>query len=104
MASKLMDFVYDQFPDAKPQNSNVENTRSFFETLYAVSAPPEAQRKLLVLFPRVRQLIDKTQERALMLSRESKSFAKLVPLRRRSFSVDDDKDFNSVSLTRENYS
>ena len=51
MASKLMDFVYDQFPDAKPQNSNVEITRSFFETLYAVSAPPEAQRKLLVLFP-----------------------------------------------------
>ena len=91
------------FPEAKPNNMAVSQNRSFFESFYAVSAPPEPQRKPLVLFPRVRQLIDKTQERAVALSRESRSFVKLVPLRRKSFSVGDDKEFCSQKLLNSHY-
>ena len=103
MAAQLSDFIYNEFSDAKPAQQEAYENRSFFEDYYALSAPPESQRKPLVLFPRVRNLIKRNQDRAITMSRESRSLSKVLAFRRRTFSVGNDPDFCNNKLLNTNF-
>ena len=103
MASQLIDFVYQHFPDSKPDHPASVQNRCQFESFFALSAPPEPSRKPLVLYPRVKQLIERAQSKAASLARESRSLSKLVPLRRRSFSIGNDREFCNHRLLNSHF-
>ena len=69
--------------------------RCAFEELFAIAGPQGSSRPNLWLYPRVEEIVSQTQDRSAKLSRESKPLHRVLPLKRRSFSVADDPDYTN---------
>ena len=64
-----------------------------FESFFATSDPQSAVRPKLRWYPRVQEIVAKTQDRSQRLVHEGKSAQKVTPLRRRLFPVADVLDY-----------
>ena len=91
--SRLISFIYDQYPDSRPISDPVAPPRCEFESFFATSDPQPAVRPKLWWYPRVQEIVAKTQDRSQRLAHEGKSAQKVIPLRRRLFPVADVLDY-----------
>ena len=91
--NRLVNFIYDQYPDSCPHSDPVVTLQCEFESFFATSDPQSVGRPKLRWYPRVQEIVAKTQERAQRLARKSKSAQKVIPLPRRVFSVADKQNY-----------
>ena len=94
--NRLINFIYEQYPDSRPLSDPAVPPQCEFESFFATSDPQSAVRPKLRWYPRVQEIVTKTQERAQRLARESKSAQKVIPLRRRVFPVADEQDYAAL--------
>ena len=64
-----------------------------YESYFSIVDPPEPSRKFMRLYPRVSEIQTTISEYAANLSRESRPLFRMLPSRRRAFSIGDDPDF-----------
>ena len=81
----LVDYIYERFLHSKP--------RCEYETYFAVADPPEPARKFMRLYPLVSEIQTTVHDYAANLSRESRPLFRVLPSRRRAFSIGDEPDF-----------
>ena len=91
--NRLVTFIYEQYPDSRPLSNSAVYPQCEFESFFATSDPQSAVRPKLRWYPRVQEIVTKTQERAHQLAREGKSAQKVISLRRRLFPVADEQDY-----------
>ena len=91
--NRLISFIYEQYPDSRPISDPAVPPRCEFESFFATSDSQSAVRPKLRWYPRVQEIVAKTQDRAQRLAREGKSAQKVIPLRRRLFPVADALDY-----------
>ena len=91
--ARLVNFIYEQFPHSEPQTAAPSVSRCEYETYFSISDPPEPARKYMRLYPRVSEIQTSVNEYAANLSRESRPLFRVLPSRRRSFSIGDEPDF-----------
>ena len=89
----LVDFIYERFPHSEPQTAAPSAPHCEYENYFSISDPPEPARKFMRLYPRVSEIQNSVSEYAANLSRESRPLFRVLPSRRRSFSIGDDPDF-----------
>ena len=87
--NRLISFIYEQYPDSRPISDPAVPPRCEFESFFATSDPQSAVRPKLRWYPRVQEIVAKTQDRAQRLGCEGKSAQKVISLRRRLFPVAD---------------
>ena len=90
--NRLVNFIYEQYPDSRPHSDPAVPPRCEFESFFATSDPQSVGRPKLRWYPRVQEIVAKTQECAQRLARESKSAQKVITLRRCVFPVADEQD------------
>ena len=90
---RLVDYIYERFPHSKPQSAAPSAPRCEYETYFAVADPPEPARKFMRLYPRVSEIQTTVHDYAANLSRESRPLFRVLPSRRRAFSIGDEPDF-----------
>ena len=91
MSAFVMSFSLDK-PDSRPLSDPAVPPRCEFESFFATSDPQSAVRLKLRWYPRVQEIVTKTQEHAQRLAREGKSAQKVIPLCKRLFPVADEQD------------
>ena len=91
--ARLVDYIYGRFPHSKPQSAAPSAPRCEYESYFAVNDPPEPARKFMLLYPRVSEIQTSVHDYAANLSRESRPLFRVLPSRRRAFSIGDDPDF-----------
>ena len=91
--NRLVNYIYDQYPDSRPHSDPSVPPRCEFESSFAIADPQSVGCPRLQWYPRVQEITAKTQERAQRLARESKSVQKVIPLCRRAFPVADDLEY-----------
>ena len=90
---RLINYMYGQYPESHPLSDPLAAPRCAFEEYFVVSDPQGSARRKLHVYPRVEELVCQTQDHAVKLAREPKLLHRILPLKRRSFSVADDPDF-----------
>ena len=93
--ARLVDYIYERFPHSEPQSAAPSAPRCEYETYFAVADPPEPARKFMRLYPRVSEIQKSVHDYAANLSRESRPPFRVLPSRRRAFSIVDERDFCS---------
>ena len=88
--ARLVDYIYERFPHSKPETAASIKPRCEYESYFSVSDLPEPSRKFMKLFPRVSEIQSSSSECAARLVRESLPLLKILPVRRRAFSIGDD--------------
>ena len=63
-------------------------------SFFSVAEPHSAARPLLCIYPRVNELVADTSERVSKLACESEPLSRVIPLRRKVFSVADQPDYS----------
>ena len=91
--ARLVDYIYERFPHSKPQSAAPSAPWCEYETYFAVVDPPEPARKFMRLYPRVSEIQTQVHDYAANLSRESRPLFRVLPSRRRAFSIGDEPDF-----------
>ena len=91
--ARLVDYIYGRFPHSKPQSAAPSAPRCEYESYFAVNDPPEPARKFMRLYPRVSEIQTSVHDYAANLSRESRPLFRVLPSRRRAFSIGDELDF-----------
>ena len=91
--ARLVDYIYERFPHSEPQTAASSKPRCEYESYFSVADPPEPSRKFMRLYPLVSEIQESTSEYAASLSRESRPLFRILPVRRRAFSIGDDADF-----------
>ena len=91
--ARLVDYIYGQFPHSKPQSAAPSAPRCEYESYFAVNDPPEPAQKFMRLYPRVSAIQTSVHDYAANLSRESRPLFRVLPSRRRAFSIGDAPDF-----------
>ena len=91
--ARLVDYIYERFPHSEPQSAAPSAPRCEYETYFAVADPPELARKFMRLYPRVSEIQKSVHDYAANLSRESRHLFRVLPSRRRAFSIGDEPDF-----------
>ena len=79
---RLVNFIYDKYPESCPLSSPPLVPRCGVESLHVVSDPLETSYPRFCLYPRVRELLDKTSERAATLAKGSKPLLAILPKKR----------------------
>ena len=69
--NKLVHYIYEQYPDSRPHSDPLVPPRCDFESYFAVADPQAVGRPRMRWYPRVQELMAKTHERAIKLTRES---------------------------------
>ena len=69
-----------------------------------VADPPGSSRPKLHLYPLVSEIVSQTQDRSAKHARENKPLHRVLPLKRRVFSVADDPDFTTPLLVNTYFS
>ena len=87
--ARLVDYIYGRFPHSKPQSAAPSAPRCEYESYFAVNDPPEPARKFMRLYPRVSDIQTSVHDYAANLSRESRPLFRVLPSRRRAFSIGD---------------
>ena len=93
--NRIIHFIYEQYPDSRPLSDPAVPPRCEFESFFATYDPQSAVCPKLQWYPRVQEIVAKTQDRAQRLAREDKSAQKVIPLRRRLFPVADEQDYDA---------
>ena len=101
---RLVNFVYDKYPNSRPLFSPPLAQRCGFESLYAVSDPQETSSPRFRLYPRVEKLLDKTSERAATLTKRLKPLSAVLPKKRRLHNVEDALDFATLLTLKPDFS
>ena len=101
---RLVNFIYDQYPESRPLASPPLAPHCEFEAFYAVSDPQETSRPRFRLYPRVGEILNKTQERAAKLAKQSKALSTILPQKRRLFDVADEPEFATPLSLNPNFS
>ena len=89
----LVDYIYKWFPHSEPQTTASSAPRCEYESYFSIADPPEPSRKFMRLYPRVSEIQTTVREYAANLSRESRPLFRMLPSRRRAFSIGDDPEF-----------
>ena len=92
--NRLISFIYDQYPDSRPISDPAAPPRCEFESFFfGTSDPQSAVGPKLRWYPRVQEIVAKTQDRAQRLVHEGKSAQKIIHLRRCLFPVANEQDY-----------
>ena len=91
--ARVVDYIYERFPHSEPQSAAPSAPRCEYETYFAVADPPEPARKFMRLYPRVSEIQKSVHDYPANLSRESRPLFRVLPSRRRAFSIGDEPDF-----------
>ena len=91
--ARLLDYIYERFPHSEPQSAAPSPPRCEYETYFAVADTPEPARKFMRLYPRVSEIQKTVHDYVANLSRESRPLFRVLPSRRRAFSIGDESDF-----------
>ena len=83
----LIDYIYQRFPHSEPQTAASTAPRCDYESFFAIAEPPEPSRKFLLLYPRVAEIQSTVCEHEANLARESRPLFRMLPYRRRAFSI-----------------
>ena len=100
----LIHYIYERFPHAEPQTAASAAPWCDYESYFAVADPPEPSRKLMRLYPQVREIQTAASDYAANLARESLPLFKILPSKRRSFSIGDAPDFCKQLFLNANFS
>ena len=85
--TRLFNFVYERFVDARPLSDPSTPPRCEFKDYFTIADPPTSARQRLRVYPRLTEILDSSSEKTSLLARESKPLRKVVPLRRRAFQI-----------------
>ena len=91
--ARLVYYIYERFLHSEPQTEASSAPRCEYESYFSVADPPEPSRKFMRLYPRVSEIQVASSEHAANLSLESRPLFRILPVRRRAFSIGDDTDF-----------
>ena len=87
-------YVYGQYPEMSSSSPPVPPCCAF-EELFTIADPQGSSRPKIRVYPRVEEIVSKTQDRSAKLAHESKPIHRVLLLKRRSFSVADDLDYTT---------
>ena len=90
---RLVDYIYERFLHSEPQTAASSAPRCEYKSYFSVADPPEPSRKFTRLYPRVSEIQVASGEHAANLSRESHPLFRILPVRRRAFSIGNGTDF-----------
>ena len=99
---RLSKFIYDQYPESRPLSSPLPPRCS--ESLFAPADPPESSRPRFRLYPRVREVMDATHERAVSLSHKLKPSSEVLPKKNGKHTVADELKFSTAPAVNLDFS
>ena len=90
---RLANFIHESYPESRLLSAPPLAQRCGFESLFAISDPPELTRPRFRLYPRVANIIQATRDRAANLAKGTKPLSSILPKKRRLQSVADEPEF-----------
>ena len=94
----LANFIHECYPESYPLSAPQFAPQCGFESLFAVSDPPESTRPRFRLYLLVADIVQNTHDRAANLVKGTKPLSSILPKKRRLQSVADDPEFTTVVL------
>ena len=74
---RLAGFIHERYPESHPLSAPQIAPRCGFESLYAVSDPPESSRPHFHLYPQVADIIQGSRDSAASLARRTKPLSSI---------------------------
>ena len=96
-------YIHDQFPDSRPFTAPSQAPHGF-EVFYTVTDPPDSNRPLFHLYPRVAEIVDDVRDRADKLAQSSKPLLSVLPKCCLFHSVADVADFTAPCALNSDFS
>ena len=91
--ARLISYIHDRFPHSHPASAPRLPSSCEFEEFFAISESAPVARQILLIYPRVSELVDSSADRASRLARESRPLHRVVPLKRKMFHIGDPPDY-----------
>ena len=93
---RLSKFIYDQYHESRPLSSPPFPLRCGFESLFSLADPLELSRPRFRLYPRVREVMNDTRDRAVTLSHKLKPMSTVLPKKNWKHTVADELEFSTA--------
>ena len=88
-----MRYIHDRFPLSEPASAPREPPRCEFEEFFSTSEVASSVKPILILYPRVDEILDSCADRAARFAKESKPLYRVLPFKCKATPVGDRPDF-----------
>ena len=90
---RLMHYIHDRFPLSVPTSTPREHPRCEFEEFFSTSEVASSAKPILILYPRVDEILDSCADRAARFAKQLKPLYCVLPFKRKATPVGDRPDF-----------
>ena len=102
--NRLVHYIYDRFPHSQPNSAPYMPPRCEIEEFFATSETSPSAKPKLTLYPRVNEILESCENRAVQFARESRPLHRVVPLKRRTVHVGDRPNFCAARFVNPDFS